>query len=153
MLDPSYRRALKLDADRFAVSFDLSELGILAQVKRLMAPYAEDMKADLYKLNMCAPLAPSHHFASCFPTCKQIIMLHCYCSPAHQSATLSFYLKHLSEFQCCVFLACHVRRHQKGDFFRPHVDTPRSKDMVCNGPTFPLILLQLTTMRSRSHAL
>ncbi|KAK9901696.1 hypothetical protein WJX75_008691 [Coccomyxa subellipsoidea] len=72
VLDLSYRRALKLAADQFAVSFDLSELGVLAQVKKLMAPYAEDIEADLYKLNI----------------------------------------------------------HQEGDFFRPHVDTPRSEDMI-----------------------
>ena len=52
MLDLSYRQALKLDADCFNVNINLAELGILAEVKRLMAPDAADLKAELYKLNM-----------------------------------------------------------------------------------------------------
>jgi hypothetical protein len=93
VLDLSYRRALKLDADQFAVSFDLSELGILAQVKKLMAPYAEDIEADLYKLNMCAP---SHPFTTCSPSlqCNSPVT-YATASPPLCSATLIFYLRHL----------------------------------------------------------
>ncbi|EIE20653.1 hypothetical protein COCSUDRAFT_57220 [Coccomyxa subellipsoidea C-169] len=72
VLDLSYRKALKLDADCFDVNINLAELGILAKVKRLMAPDAADLRAELYKLNI----------------------------------------------------------HWTGDFFKAHVDTPRSADML-----------------------
>lgn len=52
VLDPSYRKALKLDVERFATNINLSELGILAHIKTLMAPDAADVRAELYKLNM-----------------------------------------------------------------------------------------------------
>ncbi len=52
VLDPSYRKALKLDAEKFGVTINLAELGILAEVKTLMAPDSADIRAELYKLNM-----------------------------------------------------------------------------------------------------
>lgn len=52
VLDPSYRKALKLDVECFATNINLSELGILAHIKTLMAPDAADIRAELYKLNM-----------------------------------------------------------------------------------------------------
>ncbi|MCJ1359988.1 MAG: hypothetical protein MMC33_009991 [Icmadophila ericetorum] len=52
VLDPSYRKALKLDVERFATNINLSELGILAHIKTLMAPDAADVRAELYKLNI-----------------------------------------------------------------------------------------------------
>lgn len=55
MLDPSYRKALKLDPDSFATNIYLAELGILHQIKTILAPDAAYLKAELYKLNMCVP--------------------------------------------------------------------------------------------------
>ena len=51
-LNTSYRKALKLDTQRFAVSLDVAELGILSQIKTLMAPDAVDIIPQLYMLNM-----------------------------------------------------------------------------------------------------
>lgn len=53
VLDTSYRKALKLDPDCFATNLDLAELGILEQVKSVLAPDAAYLRAVLYKLNMC----------------------------------------------------------------------------------------------------
>ncbi|KAK9804378.1 hypothetical protein WJX72_010052 [[Myrmecia] bisecta] len=52
VLDPSYRRALKLDPDKFAVSFQLAQHSILADIAAIMAPKATSVSAELYKLNI-----------------------------------------------------------------------------------------------------
>ncbi len=45
-------RAVELDACRFGVDINLAELGILADVRTLMAPDAYDIRAELHKLTM-----------------------------------------------------------------------------------------------------
>ena len=53
VLDSSYRSALKLETDAFVSNVNLHELGILADVKKLMVPDAHArVRAELYKLNM-----------------------------------------------------------------------------------------------------
>jgi PIN domain nuclease of toxin-antitoxin system len=61
VLDPSYRSALKMETDAFVSNVNLHELGILADVKKLMVPHAHArIRAELYKLNMCAAPHVSH---------------------------------------------------------------------------------------------
>ena len=52
MLDPSYRKALRLNPDEFDVTLNLEEMGVLTQIKTLMVPDAANLHAELYKLEM-----------------------------------------------------------------------------------------------------
>lgn len=53
VLDTSYRSALKMETDAFVSNVNLHELGILADVRKLMVPDAHArLHAELYKLNM-----------------------------------------------------------------------------------------------------
>lgn len=45
-------RAVEIAASRFGVDINLAELGILADVRTLMAPDAYDIRAELHKLTM-----------------------------------------------------------------------------------------------------
>ncbi|GAQ79218.1 hypothetical protein KFL_000260350 [Klebsormidium nitens] len=51
VLDPSYRKALKLGKD-YSCTFNLSEYSILSEVQRVMAPDALGIRAELHKLNV-----------------------------------------------------------------------------------------------------
>lgn len=51
-MNPSYRKALKLEPDQFGITLNIAEMGILREIKTLMAPNAADVRAELYKLNM-----------------------------------------------------------------------------------------------------
>ncbi|EFJ22281.1 hypothetical protein SELMODRAFT_416753 [Selaginella moellendorffii] len=74
VMDPSYRKALKLEPGDFTTSFDLSGYGILDEIKTLLFPTKQSLIAKLYKLNVYA----------------------------------------------------------QGDFFKPHVDTPQSGNMLAS---------------------
>jgi hypothetical protein len=50
--DESYRRAYKLDTDRFATMFEISQTGILHKVHKILAPDCEFIIAEPYKLNV-----------------------------------------------------------------------------------------------------
>ena len=52
MFDISYRQALKMEPHRFVCSLDLAELGILDEVRTLMAMAGGTLRAELYKLNV-----------------------------------------------------------------------------------------------------
>ena len=52
VLDPIYRKARRLNADEFGVTLNLEEMGILTQIKALLAPNAIELRAELHKLNM-----------------------------------------------------------------------------------------------------
>lgn len=57
LLDPSYRKALRLDPDDFGLTLNLAEMDILGQIKTMMAPNAAELRAKHYKLNVYASLA------------------------------------------------------------------------------------------------
>ncbi|KND04556.1 uncharacterized protein SPPG_00280 [Spizellomyces punctatus DAOM BR117] len=53
VMDESYRKALKMDADKFASSFQLSETDILHTIKEVLLPHSKHaLQAELYKLNV-----------------------------------------------------------------------------------------------------
>ncbi|TPX67397.1 hypothetical protein SpCBS45565_g03829 [Spizellomyces sp. 'palustris'] len=53
VMDESYRKALKMDANKFAISFQLSETDILHTVKQVLLPNSNcSLQAELYKLNI-----------------------------------------------------------------------------------------------------
>ena len=59
--DLSYRNALKLEADRFLTSSQLSDTPILSEIQKLMMPDVRDsIRAELYKLNIYS--GPGGHF-------------------------------------------------------------------------------------------
>ena len=61
MTDLSYRNALKLEADRFLTSSQLSDTPILGEIQKLMMPDMRDsIRAELYKLNIYS--GPGGHF-------------------------------------------------------------------------------------------
>ena len=60
VIDKSYRDAYVLDPEKFVTSFQLTDTGILGEVRRLLVPDAFDVRAELYKLNIYA--APSGGF-------------------------------------------------------------------------------------------
>ena len=58
MLDPSYRKALKLESTNFAINFSPERLGIIDQIEKRLgnSPFEKKHKsrkiyAELYKLN------------------------------------------------------------------------------------------------------
>lgn len=57
MLDPSYRKALKLDSTNFAINFSPERLGIIDQIEKRLgnSPFekrkSRGVYAELYKLN------------------------------------------------------------------------------------------------------
>lgn len=55
VMDHEYRRASKLDPDRFATSFHPADHGILQTLERVLAPQLDisrEVKIELYKLNV-----------------------------------------------------------------------------------------------------
>ena len=52
VLDLNYRKALKLEPDRFPCNFDLAELGVLGELTTFMTPEKGSICAELYKLNV-----------------------------------------------------------------------------------------------------
>jgi hypothetical protein len=70
-MDPSYRRAGKLDTDHFMTSFYPSDFGIVERIQQVLTPDAVDderqefrrIRMELYKLNVCfhfVVFIPSH---------------------------------------------------------------------------------------------
>ncbi|KAK9817143.1 hypothetical protein WJX72_010262 [[Myrmecia] bisecta] len=55
VIDPNYRKALQLDPDRFATTFDLAAHDILDDIASVMMPEASHVRALLYKLNIYRP--------------------------------------------------------------------------------------------------
>lgn len=71
VMDPSYRRAGKLDTDHFMTSFYPSDFGIVDRIQQVLTPDAVDderqgsrrIRMELYKLNVCfhfVVFIPSH---------------------------------------------------------------------------------------------
>ncbi|XP_024534140.1 uncharacterized protein LOC9641358 [Selaginella moellendorffii] len=54
VMDPSYRKALKLEPGDFTTNFDLSGYGILDEIKTLLFPSNQRVIPKLYKLNVYA---------------------------------------------------------------------------------------------------
>lgn len=55
VLDPSFRRAVKLEPGRFATTFDVAATGILFDIQRLLVPAAAELRAELYKMHVYGP--------------------------------------------------------------------------------------------------
>ena len=53
--DPSYRNALKLEPAQFTTSFLLTGTPILSEVRQLLVPQVQNIRAELYKLNVYGP--------------------------------------------------------------------------------------------------
>lgn len=62
VIDPSYRKAGKLDPHRFASSFHPADFGIIEQIEQILLPAvggnggvlaSRELHAELYKLNLC----------------------------------------------------------------------------------------------------
>ena len=53
--DPSYRKALKLEPTQFTTSFLLAGTPILSEVRQLLIPQVQNIRAELYKLNVYGP--------------------------------------------------------------------------------------------------
>lgn len=62
VIDPSYRKAGKLDPHRFASSFHPADFGIIEQIEQILLPAvggnggvlaSRELHAELYKLNVC----------------------------------------------------------------------------------------------------
>lgn len=57
MVDPEYRKTVKLDPEQFATSFHPSDYGIIEYIEHILLPSSRNvdlrkLHAELYKLNV-----------------------------------------------------------------------------------------------------